>query len=103
MFLFTVTSVDSGSKALEFLGLYEEDHELSDAKFPHVSPTNQHQDMEVNLIITDYFMPGMTGYDLLRKIKVILFFLIFNKFCLKSCIKVTKKLICLVYILCAEI
>ena len=28
------------------------------------------QEMEVNLIITDYCMPGMTGYDLLRKIKV---------------------------------
>lgn len=27
------------------------------------------QDLEVNLIITDYCMPGMTGYDLLRKIK----------------------------------
>lgn len=27
------------------------------------------QDIEVNLIITDYCMPGMTGYDLLRKIK----------------------------------
>jgi CheY-like chemotaxis protein len=26
--------------------------------------------VEVNLIITDYCMPGMTGYDLLRKIKV---------------------------------
>lgn len=24
----------------------------------------------MNLIITDYCMPGMTGYDLLRKIKV---------------------------------
>lgn len=30
------------------------------------------QDVEVNvnLIITDYCMPGMTGYDLLKKIKV---------------------------------
>jgi len=28
------------------------------------------QDADVNLIITDYCMPGMTGYDLLRKIKV---------------------------------
>jgi len=28
------------------------------------------QDVDVNLIITDYCMPGMTGYDLLRKIKV---------------------------------
>jgi two-component response regulator (ARR-A family) len=26
--------------------------------------------MEVNLIITDYCMPGMTGYDLLKKVKV---------------------------------
>lgn len=28
------------------------------------------QVVEVNLIITDYSMPGMTGYDLLRKVKV---------------------------------
>ncbi|RVW27556.1 Two-component response regulator ORR9 [Vitis vinifera] len=27
------------------------------------------QERKVNLIITDYSMPGMTGYDLLRKIK----------------------------------
>lgn len=32
------------------------------------------QEIEVSLIITDYFMPEMTGYDLLRKIKVIWFF-----------------------------
>ncbi|CBI40163.3 hypothetical protein AAG906_019738 [Vitis piasezkii] len=55
---FQVTAVDSGSKALEFLGLQEEEQR------------NHHpQEMEVNLIITDYSMPGMTGYDLLRKIK----------------------------------
>nr|GMD71906.1 two-component response regulator ORR10-like [Ipomoea batatas] len=41
-----VTVVDSGSKALGLLS-----------------------EVEVNLIITDYSMPGMTGYDLLRKIK----------------------------------
>ncbi|KAJ8438776.1 hypothetical protein Cgig2_009894 [Carnegiea gigantea] len=52
---FEVTAVDSGSKALELLGLQEDLHD--------------HQDFEVNLIITDYCMPGMTGYDLLRKIK----------------------------------
>ncbi|XP_021774373.1 two-component response regulator ORR5-like [Chenopodium quinoa] len=45
-----VTAVDSGTKALELLGL-------------------QGNELEVNLIITDYCMPGMTGYDLLRKIK----------------------------------
>nr|XP_018624695.1 two-component response regulator ARR9-like isoform X2 [Nicotiana tomentosiformis] len=50
-----VTTVDSGSKALEFLGLQEDD--------------NNHQEAEINLIITDYCMPGMTGYDLLKKIK----------------------------------
>ncbi|MBA0842857.1 hypothetical protein Goarm_000096, partial [Gossypium armourianum] len=50
---YQVTAVDSGTKALEFLGL----------------SNNDHQDVEVNLIITDYCMPGMTGYDLLRKIK----------------------------------
>uniref|UniRef100_A0A803MN06 Response regulatory domain-containing protein n=1 Tax=Chenopodium quinoa TaxID=63459 RepID=A0A803MN06_CHEQI len=44
---FQVTAVDSGTKALELLGLQG----------------------NVNLIITDYCMPGMTGYDLLRKIK----------------------------------
>lgn len=51
--VFAVTAVDSGTKALEFLGLNN----------------NDHRDVEVNLIITDYCMPGMTGYDLLRKIK----------------------------------
>ncbi|CAN6444052.1 unnamed protein product [Victoria cruziana] len=44
-----VTSFDSGTKALEYLGV---NHEI-----------------EVNLIITDYCMPGMTGYDLLKQIK----------------------------------
>ncbi|XP_006351276.1 two-component response regulator ORR9-like [Solanum tuberosum] len=60
-----VTTVDSGSKALEFLGLQEEHDEQN---HPCVSPSNQ-QEVEINLIITDYCMPGMTGYDLLKKIK----------------------------------
>ena len=30
------------------------------------------QEVEINLIITDYCMPGMTGYDLLKKVKVFL-------------------------------
>ena len=58
LFLFlTVTAVDSGTKALEFLGLDEDEQ--------------NHHNLGVNMIITDYSMPGMTGYDLLRKIKVI--------------------------------
>ncbi|TKV99197.1 hypothetical protein SEVIR_8G028600v4 [Setaria viridis] len=59
---FHVTTVDSGSKALEFLGIHGEDS----------SPVSVHEDqleVAVNLIITDYCMPGMTGYDLLKKIK----------------------------------
>lgn len=51
-----VTTVDSGTKALEFLG-WQEDEPLN------------HQEAEVNLVITDYCMPGMTGYDLLKKMK----------------------------------
>ncbi|XP_074320579.1 two-component response regulator ORR3 [Silene latifolia] len=59
---YQVTTVDSGNKALEFLGLQDDQ--------PSVSPDNNHQEVvEVNLIITDYCMPGMTGYDLLKKVK----------------------------------
>ncbi|KAJ7976635.1 Two-component response regulator [Quillaja saponaria] len=63
---YQVTTVDSGSKALEFLGFNENDQ--SDPDTPSLSPNN-HQEVEVNLVITDYCMPGMTGYDLLKKIK----------------------------------
>ncbi|CAN7061675.1 unnamed protein product [Brassica oleracea var. botrytis] len=59
-----VTTVDSGYKALEFLGLrqgIESSHPTA------LSPSPQ--EVEVNLIITDYCMPGMTGYDLLKKLK----------------------------------
>ncbi|KAH7667127.1 two-component response regulator ARR-A family protein [Dioscorea alata] len=58
---YQVTTVESGNKALEFLGLHDEQRES-----PSVSPNNE---IEVNLIITDYCMPGMTGYDLLKKVK----------------------------------
>ncbi|GKU96564.1 hypothetical protein SLEP1_g9788 [Rubroshorea leprosula] len=47
------TAVESGIRALQFLGLDGE----------------KHSGYNVNLIMTDYSMPGMTGYELLKKIK----------------------------------
>ncbi|KAK8617341.1 hypothetical protein V6N13_080258 [Hibiscus sabdariffa] len=53
-----VTAVDSGRRALQFLGL-EDEKEAS----------NGFDGLKVDLIITDYCMPGMTGYELLKKVK----------------------------------
>jgi two-component response regulator (ARR-A family) len=52
-----VTTVDSGTRALQYLGL-DGDKGASHRK-----------DLKVNLIVTDYSMPGLTGYDLLKKLK----------------------------------
>ncbi|CAI8609965.1 unnamed protein product [Vicia faba] len=52
-----VTVVESARRALQYLGL---DGESTDIGFDGV---------KVNLIMTDYSMPGMTGYELLKKIK----------------------------------
>ncbi|XP_057750730.1 two-component response regulator ARR5 [Arachis stenosperma] len=56
-----VTAVDSGLRALEYLGL--DQHKIPSQSNGFV------EGLKVDLIITDYCMPGMTGYDLLKKIK----------------------------------
>lgn len=61
---YRVTVVDSGKKALEFLGLIGEADADEDR-----DRRGHNGGVEVNLIMTDYSMPGMTGYELLRRIK----------------------------------
>ncbi|KAK6939882.1 Signal transduction response regulator, receiver domain [Dillenia turbinata] len=62
-----VTCVDSGDKALEYLGLVDANHQ--DSASPSQSERSQEDGLKVNLIMTDYCMPGMTGYDLLKRVK----------------------------------
>lgn len=78
-----VTCVESGDKALEYLGLvdhhtpsvHHHDHDHHDhhpgihPSFPPSDQYDQGQGTRVNLIMTDYSMPGITGYDLLKKVK----------------------------------
>ncbi|OMO90044.1 hypothetical protein COLO4_19422 [Corchorus olitorius] len=53
-----VTTAENGLRALEYLGLGNDQRNTLEGSVS-----------KVNLIITDYCMPGMTGYELLKKIK----------------------------------
>lgn len=70
---YKVTTVDSAKRALEILGVGETLGSVTVNVSPDpCSPSVDHlfnQAYQINLIITDYCMPGMTGYDLLKRIK----------------------------------
>ncbi|KAF7825163.1 two-component response regulator ARR17-like [Senna tora] len=51
-----MTTAENGPRALELLGLVADEQNLLSRS-------------KVNLVITDYCMPGMTGYEVLKKIK----------------------------------
>ncbi|GJT26798.1 RNA-directed DNA polymerase, eukaryota [Tanacetum coccineum] len=56
-----VTTAENGMRALEYLGLRDN----------HQQNGFNGKGSKVNMIITDYCMPGMTGYELLQKIKML--------------------------------
>ncbi|PKA55961.1 Two-component response regulator ARR9 [Apostasia shenzhenica] len=55
---FEVITVDSGKKAMDILGLNEGE-----------TTQNATNDQKIDIILTDYCMPEMTGYDLLKAVK----------------------------------
>ncbi|XP_058786940.1 two-component response regulator ORR9-like [Vicia villosa] len=73
-----VTCVDSGDKALEYLGLNIDEVDTNDSSTETILESSaaiplplqlQEGIGKVNLIMTDYCMPGMSGYDLLKRVK----------------------------------
>ncbi|KAL7086210.1 hypothetical protein ACP275_14G324900 [Erythranthe tilingii] len=79
---YQVTCVESGDKALEYLGLQEDAPPqlstttttiINSCSFSSNSPSPPQLQLQasskVNLIMTDYSMPGISGYDLLKRIK----------------------------------
>ncbi|XP_073146106.1 two-component response regulator ARR17-like [Henckelia pumila] len=68
---YQVTFVDSGDKALEYLGLIDNINEENQYQTSSASPKSSLHDKvsKINLIMTDYSMPGISGYDLLKRVK----------------------------------
>ncbi|KAG9457236.1 hypothetical protein H6P81_001744 [Aristolochia fimbriata] len=58
-----VTCVESGKQALEYLGL------LAETTDGVTSSKLERRMVKVDLIITDYCMPGMSGYELMKAVK----------------------------------
>lgn len=71
---YKVTCVESGDEALKYLGLVDNDVDKNSPASSSSSSSNSPQSppqevLKVNLIMTDYCMPGMSGYDLLKRVK----------------------------------
>ncbi|KAF3446996.1 hypothetical protein FNV43_RR12176 [Rhamnella rubrinervis] len=69
---YKVTCVDSGDEALKYLGLLddlESNSSSPSSQSASLHSPEQDQVSKVNLIMTDYCMPGMSGYDLLKRVK----------------------------------
>lgn len=77
---YQVTCVDSVDKALQYLGLLNnlDPPHSTVVSSPSFSSTcssscstksSQQEGLKVNLIMTDFCMPGMSGYDLLKRVK----------------------------------
>ncbi|PON73196.1 Two-component response regulator [Parasponia andersonii] len=71
---YKVTCVDSGDEALKYLGLVDHDDlDKSSSASSSSSSSDPNSPVQegskVNLIMTDYCMPGMSGYDLLKRLK----------------------------------
>nr|XP_023874349.1 two-component response regulator ORR9-like [Quercus suber] len=66
-----VTCVESGDKALEYLNQLDihQSNSADSTASSSSSQSPQQEGLKVNLIITDYSMPGMSGYDLLKTVK----------------------------------
>uniref|UniRef100_A0A0D9VH49 Response regulatory domain-containing protein n=1 Tax=Leersia perrieri TaxID=77586 RepID=A0A0D9VH49_9ORYZ len=64
---FHVTAVDSGKKAMELLG-QRRSNRLSTSSPPASADVSE---QAIDIVLTDYCMPEMTGYDLLKAIKAL--------------------------------
>ncbi|CAN0887781.1 Two-component response regulator ARR8 [Linum grandiflorum] len=62
---FKVTTVDSGKKALEVLGIHAADADPVDESSSTLDKVEK-----IDLILTDFCMPEMNGHDLLVAVKV---------------------------------
>ncbi|KAL5559635.1 hypothetical protein UlMin_035846 [Ulmus minor] len=66
---YKVTCVHSGDEALKYLGLLDDLDQNSPPSSSFSSPSPLLEGSKVNLIMTDYCMPGISGYDLLKRVK----------------------------------